>query len=114
MLHQQVGEAIETLYPDGLEEHVEQLAYHYERSKADEKAVEYLLKAAEKARRGFLNEAAIGYFQRAPERLEGSALAEARKEGRLQARRGLRLIHHRGGGELEAEDYMRQGGARGH
>src|SRR5207247_2465459 len=69
LLHQQVGEAIEALYPGGLEEHVEQLAYHYERSGADEKAVEYLLKAGEKARRAYLNEEAIGYFQRALERL---------------------------------------------
>ena len=70
MFHQQVGEAIEALYQDGLEEYYEQLAYHYERSAADEKAVEYLLKAGEKARRAYLNEEAIGYFQRALERLD--------------------------------------------
>lgn len=45
VLHQQVGGAIEALYPDGLEEYYEQLAYHYEWSSDTDKAVEYLLKA---------------------------------------------------------------------
>jgi tetratricopeptide (TPR) repeat protein len=109
-----VGEAIEALYPGGLQEHVEQLAYHYERSGADEKAVAYLLKAGEKARRAYLNEAAIGYFQRALERLEGSALGEARKEWKLAALRGLGLIHHGIGRELEAEGFLEQAVTLGH
>src|SRR5262249_51379189 len=79
VLHQQVGEAIEAAYAAGLDEHAEALAYHYEQSGADEKAVEYLLKAGEKARRAYLNEEAIGYFQRALKRLDGSALGEKRK-----------------------------------
>jgi DNA-binding SARP family transcriptional activator len=73
-LHQQVGEAIESLYAGALEEQWEQLAYHYERSPNDAKAIGYLLKAGEKTRRAYLSDAAIGYFQRALTRLEtGSA-----------------------------------------
>jgi class 3 adenylate cyclase/tetratricopeptide (TPR) repeat protein len=70
VFHQQVAEAMELLYEEGLEEYAEQLAYHYERSSADEKAIEYLLKAGEKARRAYLNEEATSYFQRALDRLD--------------------------------------------
>src|SRR5439155_9278001 len=64
-LHQQVAEAMEVLYRDVLEEYHEQIAHHYERSGNAEKAVESLLTAGDKAKRAFLNEAAIGYLQRA-------------------------------------------------
>ena len=64
-LHRQAGEAIEALYADSLAEHYEVLAHHYDRSDANDKAVEYLLKAGEKARRAYLNEDAIAYFERA-------------------------------------------------
>src|SRR5207248_3249916 len=74
VFHQQVAEAMEALYGEGLDEYYEQLAYHYERSSADEKAVAYLLKAGEKARRACLNEEAIGYFERALKRLDQSTL----------------------------------------
>ena len=92
--HQQVAEAMETLYRDGLPEYYEDLAYHYERSAADEKAVEYLLRAGEKAQRAYANEAAIGHFQRALERLSGSPLGEARKDWRLAALKELGVIYH--------------------
>jgi tetratricopeptide (TPR) repeat protein len=108
VLHQQVGETIERLYRDELEEQYEQLAFHYERSEADEKAVEYLLKAAEKERRAYLNEAAIGELRRALERLTASPLGETRKEWRLQALQGLGQIYHGIGRGPEAEDCFRQ------
>ena len=69
-LHRQAGEAIEALYADNLLEHYEALAHHFDRSDAGEKAVEYLLKAGEKARRAYLNDEAIGYFERALARCE--------------------------------------------
>jgi len=52
--HQTVAEAMEVLYQGGLEEWYERLAYHYDRSGAAEKAVEYLLKAGEKSHRAYL------------------------------------------------------------
>ena len=68
-LHRQAGEAMEALDADSLAEHYEALAHHYDRGDAGEKAVEYLLKAGEKARRAYLNDEAIGYFERALARL---------------------------------------------
>jgi class 3 adenylate cyclase len=112
--HQLVAEAMETLYNQSLEPYYEQLAYHYERSGADEKAVEYLLKAGDKARRAYLSEEAIGYFQRVLERLDRSALGEARKDWRLDAIRGLGQVYFDGTrGMAEAEEYLRQAIALG-
>jgi tetratricopeptide (TPR) repeat protein len=91
-----------------VEEHVEQLAYHYERSKVDEKAVEYLLRAGEKARRAYLNEEAIGYFQRALERLDEPVLRQPHKESRLAALARLGQIYHGVGRVSEAEEQLRQ------
>jgi len=108
LFHQQVAEAMEALYQEGLEEYFEQLAYHYERSGADEKAIEYLLKAGEKAGRAYLNGEAIGYFQRALERLGRSGLAAAHQEWHLAALKGLGQTYHGVGRPAEAAEQFRQ------
>jgi tetratricopeptide (TPR) repeat protein/regulation of enolase protein 1 (concanavalin A-like superfamily) len=107
-LHQQVGEAIEALHQPALETYYELLAHHYERSAANEKAVEYLLKAGEKARRAYLNAEATAYFQRALARLEGTPLGEAWKEWRLEALTGLGAIALVTARASEAEEHLRQ------
>jgi DNA-binding SARP family transcriptional activator/class 3 adenylate cyclase len=107
-LHQKVGEAIESLYRGELEAEYEPLAYHYERSEADEKAVEYLLKAGEKTRQAYLSEAAIGYFQRALERMKASLPDQAYKKWRLEAWRGLGQTYHGIGKVPEAEEAFRE------
>ncbi|HET9480459.1 MAG TPA: AAA family ATPase, partial [Candidatus Polarisedimenticolia bacterium] len=68
-LHRTVAEATETLYPDAIEEHCEQLARHYDAADDAGRAVAYLAMAGQKAQRSFLNTAAIEYYQRALERL---------------------------------------------
>jgi adenylate cyclase len=113
-LHQRVGEAIEGLYAASLEEQYEPLAYHYERSNSDEKAVEYLLKAGEKARRAYLKEEALGYVQRAWGKLDRSALGEARRDWQLEALTGLGRIYDSLGESAPAEERFRQAIALGH
>jgi predicted ATPase len=49
LLHERVGEAVETLYADHLDEHLDSLANHYSRSANAAKAVEYLGRAARQA-----------------------------------------------------------------
>jgi adenylate cyclase len=60
-LHQAVGEALESLFPDA----VERLAYHYGRSGVRDKTLFYLDKAAEKAQREYANETALNYYSQA-------------------------------------------------
>jgi len=103
VFHQQVAEAMEALYQDGLDEYYEQLAYHYDKSGNVQKAVDYLLKAGEKSQRAYLNDEAIRYFQRVLERLDASPLGESRKDWRLEALKGLGEVYHGIGKVVEAE-----------
>jgi DNA-binding SARP family transcriptional activator len=63
-LHQATAVALEALHPDDLDEHAEQLAYHYELGTVVEKAVEWLWRAGEKSRRAYLNADAADYLER--------------------------------------------------
>jgi class 3 adenylate cyclase/tetratricopeptide (TPR) repeat protein len=65
LLHRQVGDAIEELYPDRLAEQSETLAYHYERAEGWEKAREYLQKSGDKALAAFAPRQAIEFYDRA-------------------------------------------------
>jgi tetratricopeptide (TPR) repeat protein len=74
-LHGLIGLAIEELYPDRLPEHYEMLAHHFSLAEVWERALDYLVKAAEKASRAFGLRQAIDLY--------GEALEAARRvEGR--------------------------------
>jgi tetratricopeptide (TPR) repeat protein len=64
-LHHRVGEHLERTYPDSLEEYYELLAHHYVQSGDRDKSWDYLLKAGDKARDKYANEAAIAYYNEA-------------------------------------------------
>ena len=83
--HQQVAEAIEVLYADGLDELYEQLAYHFDRAGATAKAIEYLVKAGQKAAAQFANAEAITHFDRALE-LAGDGPARGVDSGAARRR----------------------------
>jgi tetratricopeptide (TPR) repeat protein len=61
--HDQIGQAMETLYPDRLEEYSEVLAYHYTRSPNTDKAVRYLAMANQKAIKANAAQEAEAYFE---------------------------------------------------
>ena len=63
MLHDQIGQYIEAHYPDTLDQYVDLLAYHYERTENQLKKREYLLKAGEAAQENYANAAAIMYYR---------------------------------------------------
>lgn len=108
---------------------IEQLAYHYQRSQVSEKAIEYLLKAGEKARLSYHNPEAITYFQHAllrwsetytedgpfiPEippsdpAFNSSTERSTRLSWKLSALTGLGQIYHGMGDEIRAEKYLLQ------
>ena len=70
LLHQRVAEALETLHTGNLGPHIEQLAYHYDRSNAAQKAIEYLVRAGDRAQQAYFNDEAISDYQRALARLD--------------------------------------------
>ena len=64
MLHDQIGQYIENTYSEVLDQHIDLLAFHFERSENLLKKREYLLRAAEAAQADYANATAIMYYQR--------------------------------------------------
>ncbi len=107
-LHGRVALAIEALWPAQRDEHVEQLAYHYSRSDDVEKAVDYLVKAAERARELFLNSTASGFFAHALA-LHGQLPAPAARRGsRAMILASLGQVQHTAGDHLAAAESLQQ------
>ncbi len=98
ILHLGVAQAIERLYSERLEEHFEQLAYHYEKSGNSLKAIDYLEKAGEKATLHFANEAAITSFSKGLELLRSLPETKERHQRELGflTALGVPLVHVRG------------------
>ena len=64
-LHHRLGEYLERTYADSLGEYYELLAHHYYQSGDQEKSWHYLLKAGDKAKDKYANEAAIAHYNQA-------------------------------------------------
>jgi predicted ATPase len=69
VLHHDIGRYIETTFDENLEEHYELLAYHYNRTDDEERALTYLMKAGAKTKRFYANQTAIGFYKDALHRL---------------------------------------------
>jgi tetratricopeptide (TPR) repeat protein len=85
-LHRLIGLAIEELYAARLGEHYEMLAHHFSRAEDWTKALNYLLKAADKSAKTFANREAISFYDQALEvarhrgdAVSGAALMDIRK-----------------------------------
>jgi class 3 adenylate cyclase/tetratricopeptide (TPR) repeat protein len=63
--HERVGQAIEAIYKDRLEEFYEMLAYHYSLSENSQKAYAYLKLSGDKAVRSYAHLEAIRFYQEA-------------------------------------------------
>ena len=63
--HSIVAGSIEEQHKDDPEEVIEDLAFHFNRCKDEEKALYYLMKAAERAKKEFSNEEAIRFYTKA-------------------------------------------------
>jgi tetratricopeptide (TPR) repeat protein len=70
LLHERAGKAIELLYAGRLEDHLSELAHHYDRSGNLGKAVEYLGRAGRLAAQQTAHSEAVGYLKRALELLK--------------------------------------------
>jgi tetratricopeptide (TPR) repeat protein len=82
VIHECVGQSIETLYADSLDDNVSNLAHHYSRSGNTAKAVAYLVRAANQAHRRSAFSVAAAYFEEALQRLQ--ALPEGAERDRKE------------------------------
>jgi len=64
MLHEQIGLVIERTQAGRLDQQVNLLAFHFERSQNQDKKRQYLLQAGEAAQASYANQAAIDYYQK--------------------------------------------------
>ncbi len=71
VFHHQVAEALERLFSDRVEEQLELLGHHWEQAEESEKAIEYLVRAGQKAAGRYANAEALAHFQRALALAEG-------------------------------------------
>ncbi len=88
-IHSLIGEAIETLYPERLEEFYEMLAYHYSKGEELEKAYRYLRSAGEKATGNHATWEAFRFYREATNILQQMPATEENKRKRLEV---LRLM----------------------
>jgi adenylate cyclase len=77
-LHARAGQALEGLYGERLEEVLPELAYHYARSPRRDKALEYLVRAGDRARRLFAYDDAATCYRDALRLLDGAPADERR------------------------------------
>jgi len=88
-IHARIGLAVETVYPDTLEDFYETLAYHYSRSEDTEKALHYLELSGEKSARNYANWEAVRFYQEAIRLLDLQPESEERKRQKLGIYRSL-------------------------
>jgi predicted ATPase len=82
-IHEKIGEAIEFLYPERLEEYYELLAYHYGRSENKDKALKYLDLANLKAAKRNALQDAKAYFDEAMKTLDTLPDTDENRERRV-------------------------------
>ncbi len=87
--HLRAGEALEALGRSGQDVPATELAYHFQRAQATERALEYTLRAAEEAGRLFAREEAVRHYRSALVLLEGRP--EERTRARVQEALGDHL-----------------------
>jgi adenylate cyclase len=73
LMHTRVGEALESLYADRIEEFIDLLAYHYDRGEDDAPAVKWLVRAADRAKGLFANGEALTLYRSALTRIREGA-----------------------------------------
>jgi DNA-binding SARP family transcriptional activator len=101
-LHRQIGEALEVLYAEAIEQHLHELAHHFAQAAAgdEDKAIGYLIRAGDQAQVKLAYEQGLTHYRQALELLEtfqDGAHVRARVEvtialGEAQLRAGYRAF----------------------
>jgi len=107
-LHGRIGECLEELYPDRREEFLDLLAHHYYHSNNTEKALQYSVKAAAKAKQVYAADAAVLYCGRGLEILDRMEQTPERTKERVGLLCDLGDIYGLTGHFDEAAGYWRE------
>jgi tetratricopeptide (TPR) repeat protein/class 3 adenylate cyclase len=91
-LHRLIGESMERIYADKIEERYVDLAFHFEKADAPEKTIEYLRKAGDYARRNFQNQQALEFYEKLLARLGSQQDTNKQVRTLLKKGRILELI----------------------
>jgi tetratricopeptide (TPR) repeat protein len=103
LLHESVGQALESMFAEQLDDRVNELAHHYSRSDNDAKAVEYLVRAGEQAHQRSTFTEAARYFNDALERLKKLPPDAERDRWEIAIRTGLADVRMLTSGYAAAE-----------
>ncbi len=107
-LHRRAALAIEKLYAENLQPHIELLARHYDLGDDPENAIYYLLLAGQQAQRVYLNLEARTHYERVIARLDALEATESNLKQRLKALHALGEIQTMLDNLEKAEAYLRQ------
>ena len=88
-LHQRIAEGLEKLHAARLDDHLEDLAYHFSESTDFQKGLTYSISAAEAAEQVYAHEEALAHYDRARECAEALERADARGE----IEQGIGVVH---------------------
>jgi class 3 adenylate cyclase/tetratricopeptide (TPR) repeat protein len=83
VLHEATGRALEEMHKDQLQEQYELLAYHYSQTTDNEKALEYLQLANQKAAKANAMQEAMTHFERAMAVLDGMPDTDVNRRRRI-------------------------------
>jgi DNA-binding SARP family transcriptional activator len=111
-LHRRAAAAVEALHPDD-GSRLETLAYHYEQAGEAEKAVNYLLKAGDRAREIYASDEAVDHYRQALALLDEPSLRQSRRDWRLETLKGLGRVYVGTDKIAEAEECFRKAIALG-
>lgn len=98
-LHRRVGEALEQVFSDQIDEQAGLLAYHWEQAAEPGRATAYLLRAGDQARLVYAHQEAVNYYRR--------ALAILERQGNAGRERTARTLMKLGQAYHGAFDYRR-------
>jgi class 3 adenylate cyclase/tetratricopeptide (TPR) repeat protein len=87
--HERTAQAIENLFPERLEDHLTELAYHFDNAGNAAKAVEYLARSGQRAAEQGAHSEALDCFTKALESLRGLPESRARDRQELDLQMAL-------------------------
>ncbi len=106
--HAIIAKSIEKMHEENPEDVIEELAFHYYRCRNKERALPYLIKAAEKATRHFAFDEAIHNYTQALDIVETMDDTGENKKDKLQILMAMGESWYNTGGWEESLDYYRQ------